>query len=230
MLQIFCDDLYKAEFDDIVEKANKRAEEREAEATVQIDAAKEALENAEREQKVASELHAKATEEINKINESREQLLKEQETVASALETAERERTKALDEQRMAQEAKEKSDAAIAQADAKMAEALAMMERMRSTTPVVQPVVRPLEDHRLGVSIATNNGDGVLITNVTNNSAAHRAGLQSNDVIHRFDDKPLTSLQDYSNAVDTSGERIRLHVLKADGTRRIIPFVFESQE
>ena len=202
----------------------QKAEEREAEAAKAIDASVVAHQEAKELHEAASQAFANAMKKQEEVDEAHKQLLKEKETVTNALEAAESEKRKALDDQQIAQDAKEKADAKMVDAQAKIKKAEEMMRNLENGQP--KPVVNPINDPRLGVTITVNNGDGVLITDVTNDSAAHQAGLESGDTIHRLDDKPLALLQDYLDAIDVAGERIRLHVLKADGTtRRIITLV-----
>ena len=65
---------------------------------------------------------------------------------------------------------------------------------------------------RLGVGVQEHSGDGVLVTDVLENSPANIAGLAVGDVILEINRMPINDLIDYSYAVDRSSETMEMKV------------------
>jgi len=59
---------------------------------------------------------------------------------------------------------------------------------------------------KLGVIIAENNNDGVLIEEVIKGSPAEKIGLQKNDVIVAVGDSPVTDIESLLKALDYAGD------------------------
>ncbi len=72
----------------------------------------------------------------------------------------------------------------------------------------------------LGVSTEENK-EGALITNVTKNSPAEKAGLQKNDIIYKIENKEINNPTDLSKVVRSmkTGEKVKVYFLR-DGKKK----------
>jgi S1-C subfamily serine protease len=87
------------------------------------------------------------------------------------------------------------------------------MIEVRSTFPGV--VILPPgagQGLRLGVGVVNHPSGGVRVSDVLPNSPGHRAGFEVGDVILEINGLPINGLQDYSNAIDDSSEKMEVQV------------------
>ena len=72
----------------------------------------------------------------------------------------------------------------------------------------------------LGVS-TDENKEGALITNVTKNSPAEKAGLQKNDIIYKVENKAINTPADLSEAIRSmkNGDKVKVYFLR-DGKKK----------
>ncbi len=72
----------------------------------------------------------------------------------------------------------------------------------------------------LGVN-TDENKDGALITNVTKNSPAEKAGLQKNDIIYKIDNKEINTAADLSEMIRSmkTGDKVKIYFLR-DGKKK----------
>ena len=72
----------------------------------------------------------------------------------------------------------------------------------------------------LGVN-TDENKDGALITNVTKNSPAEKAGLQKNDIIYKIDNKEINKAADLSEMIRSmkTGDKVKIYFLR-DGKKK----------
>ena len=72
----------------------------------------------------------------------------------------------------------------------------------------------------LGVN-TDENKDGALITNITKNSPAEKAGLQKNDIIYKIDNKEINTAADLSEMIRSmkTGNKVKIYFLR-DGKKK----------
>ena len=72
----------------------------------------------------------------------------------------------------------------------------------------------------LGVN-TDKNKEGALITNITKNSPAEKAGLQKNDVIYKIENKEINTPADLSELIRSmkTGEKVKIYFLR-DGKKK----------
>ena len=72
----------------------------------------------------------------------------------------------------------------------------------------------------LGVN-TDENKDGALITNVTKNSPAEKAGLQKNDIIYKIDNKEINTAAGLSEMIRSmkTGDKVKIYFLR-DGKKK----------
>ena len=72
----------------------------------------------------------------------------------------------------------------------------------------------------LGVS-TDENKEGALITNVTKNSPAEKAGLQKNDIIYKIENKEINKSADLSKVIRSmkAGDKVKVYFLR-DGKKK----------
>jgi len=58
--------------------------------------------------------------------------------------------------------------------------------------------------------------EGVLISHVTEGSPAHKKGLQSGDLIQEVEGKPISSIQEYEEAVEAAGDSVLLRIKRGE--------------
>jgi serine protease Do len=87
-------------------------------------------------------------------------------------------------------------------------------------------------DYNLAKAFGLKKVEGALVTNVTKNSAADRAGLQVEDIILRINDRPVENAAALRNAVYMMkpGTKIMLTVLRQDQLQQIPVTVGEYSE
>lgn len=79
---------------------------------------------------------------------------------------------------------------------------------------------------RLARQLGASSTDGVVVTEIADNSPAQGSGLRRRDVIVEVGDKPVKSIGDYTKLVDTldSGQVVRLKVVRGG---RVVFIAFE---
>jgi putative serine protease PepD len=67
------------------------------------------------------------------------------------------------------------------------------------------------------------SGEGVKIGAVSPGSPAEKSGLQTGDIIVKFEDTPIKSLRDYSNALKTKqpGDVVKIEYIR-DGEHKTV--------
>jgi len=74
-----------------------------------------------------------------------------------------------------------------------------------------------VEPIRFGVTVSVYSGGGLLVEDVLEGHAGQRGGLRRGDVILALNGRAVTTLQEYSDAVDTAG-RMMLVTLRRTGS------------
>ena len=88
------------------------------------------------------------------------------------------------------------------------------------------PAAPQVEQVRFGVQAADNDGNGVIVEQVFEGYAGHKAGLRRGDVILAINGKKVATEKEYSDAVDASGKTMLLMVRKA-GAGNIVTIAVE---
>ena len=80
--------------------------------------------------------------------------------------------------------------------------------------PEAKPAEKPKKAGRLGILARQTEDNKVIVKTVNSKSAAEKAGLKPEDIILKFNDKPIQSLDDLSAVLQSlfAGNTITLHV------------------
>lgn len=91
---------------------------------------------------------------------------------------------------------------------------------------VIQPISEDLAD-----AFGLKNRDGALISSVSDNSPASKAGLKSGDVVMSFGEEPIKTPRDLSKAVagTNPNERVQVNVMR-DGKRLAFDIAVDELE
>jgi C-terminal processing protease CtpA/Prc len=165
--------------------------------------------SAEEEKKKAQEKQTVLDQEIANAEEEKKKAQEKQTALDQAITNAEEEKRIAQEKQTALDEEKKK-----------------VQDKQKTLDEAIANIPHEPEVSRFGVRVATNNGFGVRITDVTKNSAGQEARLQQDDIILTIDGKRVRSLKDFSDAVDASGNRMLVDVYKSDSGKVVeITFV-----
>lgn len=87
-------------------------------------------------------------------------------------------------------------------------------------------------DYNLAKAFGLKKVEGALITNVTKNSAAEKAGLQAEDIILSYNDRPIENAANLRNAVYMMkpGTKLNLSILRKDQLINVPIIVGEYRE
>ncbi|MDR2754590.1 MAG: PDZ domain-containing protein [Planctomycetaceae bacterium] len=88
-----------------------------------------------------------------------------------------------------------------------------------------QPSTDAKKGYRFGVRAVPHQGGGMRMLEIIENSPAQRSGLEVGDVILEINGKTINTEQEYSDAVDASGQKMQVKLINTRDGKTITPTI-----